>query len=184
MSQLIRFLVLSLVCLLAGCASLRHDPYAAAVLMPLPPAEGPSPQLLKQTATFESRGKSLSFIVVSRFDQQQVKLLALMPTGQTMTTIVYDDTGLTQKDVIPVKLPGKSILATFQFALWPVASLRQHYTAERHWSLSTAANRRQLWHDGTLILDIDTDQQTTRIHNYAGKYQVTIHTLEQMDLRK
>lgn len=178
-----RVLVIGVFCLLAGCALVRPDADATATLALLPPAEGPAPVLLKQRVDMQTHGEQLAFLVVSRFERQQVRMVALLPTGQPLTTLEYDGKQLQQRDAMPVNLPGESILATIQFALWPERSLRRHYRPEQGWALSTETGRRQLWHHGVLLLDIVYDADITRVYNHAQEYQVRIETLEAMDLR-
>lgn len=178
MSQLIRILLLGAVCLLAGCSLFRPEPVVAEKLVLLPPAEGPAPVLLKQTVAMQARGESMQFLVISRFDRQQAKLVALMATGQQLMALAYDGRQLKQTLNVPVELPGEEILAMIQFALWPDAALNQHYPSDKGWAVGIEANRRQLWHHGALQLDIVYDGETTRVRNYPGQYQVTIQTLE------
>ncbi|GGB80955.1 hypothetical protein GCM10011352_03330 [Marinobacterium zhoushanense] len=138
--------------------------------------------LLKQTVTLQSADERLAFLVVSRFERQQVKLVALLPTGQPLTALEYDGKQLQQTVSVPVNLPAESILATIQFALWPEPSLRRHYRPEQGWTLSAETNRRQLWHHGALLLDIIYDADITLVHDYLRAYQVRIQTLEEMNL--
>ncbi|MBV1788283.1 DUF3261 domain-containing protein [Marinobacterium sp. D7] len=183
MPSLIRLLCIGLICLLAGCALIRPEPDSAAALVLLPPEEGPAPVLIKQRVDIQSHDEQLAFLVVGRFEPQQVRLAALLPTGQPLTTLDYDGETLNQRVSMPVNLPGESILATIQFALWPERSLRKHYRPEQGWALSTETGRRQLWHHGVLLLDIVYDADITRVYNHAQEYKVRIETLEAMDLR-
>ncbi|MBR9830450.1 MAG: DUF3261 domain-containing protein [Oceanospirillales bacterium] len=150
----------------------------------LPPVDGPAPMLLKQKVTMQARGERFQFLIVSRFDATQARLVALMPTGQQLIALEYDGKQLHQSVAVPVELPGEAILATIQFAFWPEASVRQHYPPELGWTLRLEANRRQLWHYDAHFLDIVQEAGTTRVKNYPGEYQVTIKTLEQKDLEQ
>lgn len=179
-----RYLLPVVLCLLSGCSLFRPAPDRPPTLALLPPAEGPAPVLLKQTVAMEAKSERFQFLVVSRFDAQQARLVALMPTGQQLTALEYDGTQLQQNTAVPLELPGRSILATMQFALWPEASIRKHYSTGQGWTLRLEANRRQLWHHGARFLDIVQEVDTTRVRNYPGEYQVIIKTLEQKDLEQ
>ncbi|MBM7456143.1 hypothetical protein HNR62_002024 [Oceanisphaera litoralis] len=167
---------------MAGCSGLRLEPEAVAKLILLSPADGPDSVLLKQAVVMQSRGENLKFIVVSRFDRKRTRLVALMPTGQSLTTLDYDGQRLQQTVGIPVELPGEAILATIQFSLWPTPVLNRHYSSEAGWGVAIEANRRQLWHHGALVLDIVYDENITRVWNYPEEYQVTIQTFDKRDL--
>lgn len=177
MSRLIP-LLLSAAFLMAGCALIRPAPE----LLLLPPAEGPAPVLLKQTLAMESRGERLQFLVVGRFDHQSSRLAALMATGQPLMTLEYDGRKLRQQVNIPAELPGKAILATIQFALWPADALSRYYPSEAGWRLDMEASRRRLWHDGVPQLDVVHEGGVIRVTNYPGEYSVTIQTLEKRKL--
>jgi hypothetical protein len=179
-----RYLLPAMLCLLSGCSPFRPAPDLPPALALLPPAEGPAPVLLKQTVAMEAQGERFQFLVVSRFDAKQARLVALMPTGQQLTALEYDGAQLQQSVAVPLELPGRAILATMQFALWPEASVRKHYSVVQGWTLRLEANRRQLWHHGARFLDIVQEVDTTRVRNYPGEYQVIIKTLEQKDLEQ
>ena len=182
MSQLVRVVVLGWVLLLSGCAAFSSAVIDSEQLHLLPPAQGPKPVLLKQKVTMTVKGQEQQFIAVSRLSHKDARLIALLPTGQQLLYLEFDGVQFQQHSAPSIELPGKAILATIQFTLWPENTLRAYYPHNQGWRTEIKSDRRQLWHNGSLLLDVHYEAERIRVENYLDAYQATIQTLEERDL--
>lgn len=181
MSQLIRAGFIVSLLLLAGCSFFGAAERLAEMLL-LNPAAGPAPVLLTQRVTLDGWGQQRKFIAIARFNYEQTKLVALLPTGQQLLYLEFDGEQLKQRTVPSIELPGKDILALIQFALWPNDALQNSYRSEQGWALEISDKRRQLMYNDSLVLDVSYDGQQINIENHLAGYRVKIETLEQKDL--
>ena len=152
------------------------------LLVLLPPDQGPTVQMLKQTVTLTRHGHQVQFLTVSRFEAQQVKLLALLPSGQPLMELNYDGQTLTDRVYGELPMNGQDILAVVQFSLWSQQSLEQYYVPEQGWQLEISKQRRLLSQENKLWLKVEILPSGLIVDNYSQNYRVRIHTLEKMDL--
>ena len=168
---------------LSACGSILLQPVVPGKLLILPPSEGTYTGLLKQKVTMDARGEQHQFIVVIRLDQTQLKLRALLPTGQPILSIDYDGRLLTQDNLSSIALPSEDILAMIQFSLWPINSLNKHYLPSNGWQLSDTPEQRLLQIVERKVLSVDyLSSDELLVKNYLHNYQVRIEMLEKTDL--
>lgn len=177
MPSVLRAVLVSAAFLVSGCSWMGGQATPVGLLL-LPPQSGPESYLLKQAITLDTGQQSAQFIVASRFDHQRARLAALMPSGMQLASLEYDGEALQQEVFVPVDLPGEQILATIQFSIWPEASVRQIYAPQTGWRVDIQPERRQLWYQETLILDVVHVGNRTNVTNYPQGYRVSIQTLE------
>lgn len=170
-------LCLFLLCL-GGCQSLSLNPAPPVQLKLLPPTEGPAASLLEQVVTLEAKGQQRQFLVVTKIQQARVDMVALLPTGQRLLTLQYDGQQLAQQQLGVMELPGEDILAMLQFALWPVTSVKRHYTQQQGWVVLANSQTRVLRHQADTVLEVFYQQQGLVVENHSGNYRVEIRTLE------
>ena len=171
-----------LLLLLGGCSSRQVTPPEPRELVLLPPAEIASEVLLKQKIGFEARGQQQQFLVVARFLRQRLGLVLLLPAGQALLTLDYDGLALSQNNRSTVDLPGREILASMQFALWPEDSLRRHYPPEAGWQVDLKQDERLLLTRSGAVLKISRNDGILIVDNHLHDYRVIIQTLEKNDL--
>ncbi len=183
MSQLVRILVCLIVLGFCGCST------TAAIQQPevrqlklLPPEEGPGVSLLKQKVMMQSRGLNQQFIAVIRLQQDQLKLVALMPSGQQLFYLEYDGEKLIQKNLSSIDIPDKDILAIMQFALWPLHSIKNHYTKEDGWIVETSPEKRTLLNNSGVLIKVSYQAGTIIVENHLHNYRLSIQPLEKMSL--
>ena len=182
MPRPLKISVLLLVSMLAACSSRQLAPPAPPELVLLPPAEISNELLLKQKITFEAGDRQQQFLVVARFQRQRLKLVLLLPAGQPLLTLDYDGQTLLQENQSNAALPGKEILASMQFALWPVNSLARHYPPEAGWLVEIDGQERSLLTASGVVLKISRNTDSTVVDNHLHDYRVTIQMLEQGEL--
>lgn len=173
---------LALPALLLACASRPPQPPEPLLLGLLPPAEIAAEVLLKQKLTFVAAGREQQFLGVARLERERVVLVLLLPGGQALLTLDYDGRRLEQENRSPVDLPGREILASLQFALWPEDSLRRYYTAESGWQLVLGEAQRSLLTASGTVLKIARDADNLVVDNRLHDYRVIIQTLEKAEL--
>lgn len=177
MSTIIRINLLLLLLFLYGCSTTRLAPPPVAMLVLLPPQEITEPVLLKQKVIMQAAAGELQFIMIARFDTEGLRLVALLPSGQTLLTLDYDGLELVQQSNSPVDIPGKDILAIIQFANWPEESIRRHYRAAEGWMVELNAKSRILSTAGRMFLKIDRQGEELVVENYAQNYRVLVYPL-------
>jgi len=168
--------------LLSGCSSRQLEPPPAPQLALLPPADIATEILLKQKITFEASGGQQQFLVVARFQRPRLKLVLLLPSGQPLLTLDYDGQKLLQDNQSTVELPGREILASMQFALWPEISLQRHYPSDAGWQIDVSDQHRSLLTASGAILNISHKSETLVVDNHLHDYRVIIQTLEKTEL--
>ncbi len=190
MSQSLSLLFALWVMALTGCSSMGlsssdrlakpspEESPASARLTLLPPAEGPDAVLLTQKVTLEAWGQQRQFLVVTRLLPGQTQLVALLPTGQQLLSLVYDGDVLSQQTLPSVDIPGEEILAILQFALWPQVSVRAHYPSSAGWQVVASDERRALLTPAGVRLDVSYLSDGLKVNNYQSDYRVWIQTLE------
>lgn len=178
MSQRVILLSFIFLCL-AGCSVFAVQPTVPDRLVLLPPNEGPEAVLLTQKVTINAQGEQHQFMVVIRLERQQLKLRALLPTGQPMLSLDYDGKSLQQSSSSPLELPSEEILAMMQFALWPIDSINKHYPQNNGWQLDVIPDQRTLRTTAGVLLSVHYLQaENLMIENHRSHYQVMIETLE------
>lgn len=182
MPSSLKISTLLLLFMLAACSSRQLVPPEPPELVLLPPAEITQELLLKQKITFESGDRRQQFLVVARFQRPRLKLVLLLPAGQPLLTLDYDGQNLVQENQSNVALPGREILASMQFALWPETSLTRHYPPEAGWQVEIAGHDRSLLTASGVVLKISRKSETLLLDNHLHDYRVIIQTLEQREL--
>jgi len=182
MSHRLTLSTLLLVLVLAACSSRQLEPLPPPQLVLLPPDEIAIEVLLKQTITFETQDRQQQFLVVARFERQRLRLVLLLPAGQPLLTLDYDGQHLLQENQSTVELPGKEILASMQFALWPQKSLLQHYPPDAGWQIEVSGRQRSLLTASGVVLKIAGTRETLIVDNRLHDYRVIIQTLERREL--
>ena len=182
MPNALRIPALAELLLLCGCSAQWLGALEPKVLKLLPPEEGAVSVLLKQKITLQAGERQQQFLAVARFDQQRLKLVALLPTGQQILSLDYDGEKLVQETLAPEELPGREILAIIQFAMWPEHSIKAHYPEKDGWQLEIAPDRRVLLTESRAVLKITYQLAELRVDNYLKGYRVIVHTLERTEL--
>ena len=165
-----------------GCSGRQLPAPEPRELILLPPAEIADELLLKQKIDFVAGGQQQQFLVVARFQRQRLRLVLLLPTGQALLTLDYDGVNLLQDNRSTVDLPGREILASMQFALWPEDSLRRHYSQESGWQVALKRDRRLLLTPSGTVLKIAWSTENLVVDNHLHDYRVIIQTLEKSEL--
>ncbi len=178
--------VIILVCLivsgLCGCSTATFQRAESEQLKLLPPADGPADFLLKQKITMQSQGGNQQFIAVTRLQQGSLKLVALMPGGQQLFFLEYDGKKLIQKNASSIEIPSEDILSIMQFVLWPLRSIKHHYSEEDGWIVETSPEQRTLLFNSGLLVKVSYQSETIIIENYLHDYQLRVQPLENMAL--
>ena len=130
----------------------------------------------------EAWGQQRQFLVVTRLQQDQVKLVALLPTGQNLLSLEYDGDELTQESLSSMDIPGEDILAIMQFSLWPEQSIKQHYPKSEGWIVKFSPQQRTLLTTAGRVLNVSYQENDLLVDNYLHDYRVRIHTLEKTQL--
>lgn len=175
-----RIILLSFfICFLSACSSISLQPSAPKKLLLLPPSEGPYTSVLKQKVTMDTHAGQHQFIVVIRVEITQLKLRALLATGQPILSIDYNGHTLKQNNVSSIALPSEDILAMIQFALWPIDSLNKHYSRDNGWQLDVGPKQRLLQTIEGKVLSVDyLSSEELLVENYQHDYRVRIEMLE------
>ena len=140
------------------------------------------PRQCEKNLLLESRGKQQQFLLIARFDQDRLKLVVLLPVGQQLLSLDYDGEILLQENLPSVNIPGREILASMQFALWPERSIKKHYAKKEGWVVEIAPEERILLTDKGVLLRIKRQNDELIVDNYLRDYRVIIETLEKTDL--
>lgn len=168
---------------LAGCSLFSVTSQPPKQLLLLSPKEGPSAVLLKQKVTMEARGEQHQFLVVIRLEHDQLKLRALLPTGQPLLSLDYDGESLQQNTTISLALPSEEILAMMQFALWPEKAIKKAYRAENGWQLQLGSEQRLLFMGTEKMVSVNyRSKEEMIIEHYDHQYRVIIKTLGSTNL--
>jgi hypothetical protein len=176
-SLLVKLITYCLLLALCGCV-LFLKPTLEPELILLPPSEGPLPSILKQVVTIKQNEKESSFIVISRFEEMQLKLMVFQATGQTLLSIEYDGEELKYKGLSSISLPSEEMLAIMQFTLWPDSSIKQHYISDNGWGLMMNSEQRILSTRSGSLLTVHYRKQGVVIEHHIHQYQLLIRNLE------
>ncbi len=173
-------LLIAMMFIMSGCAWLPLNNLEPSELLLLPPIEGPAAVLYKQKLTMTSAEGSHQMLVVTRLDKSDIKLLALMPSGQRLLSIHYNGDLLAQRHYSSFSLPSEEILATLQFALWPKSSIKKHYTVEDGWQLEFGKKYRRLKTKTTNFLTIKYPSSIDiLVLNELKNYRIDIELIEE-----
>lgn len=168
--------------LLYSCSAQRFVSERFDSLALLPPAEGATEVLLKQKITIQTREKQQQFLTVARFEKHQLKLVVLSSSGQQLLLLDYDGEALIQKTLSPALDSGEEILAIMQFSMWPLQSIKRHYSEQRGWLVEVTPAKRTLSTATGLALKIDYQGNKILVDNYLRDYRVIVDTLEEIKL--
>ena len=167
---------------MAACAPKNPGLTEIPELILLPPTEITDELLLQEAVVFEFAGERQQLLSVTRIEFGRIRMVFLLPTGQSVLELDYDGSNLVQNDYSGRSLPGREILASFQFALWPEASLRQHYRQLEGWRVEISSDTRSLLTRHGVLLRIDRDGESLVVNNFLHDYRVTIQTLQKTEL--
>ena len=169
--------------IISGCSWSSVNDVEPHKLLLLPPSEGPNAVLLKQKLTMTSVGGNHQVIVLTRLEKNQLKFRALLPTGQIVLSIDYDGKALVQHDYSSFSLPSEEILATLQFSLWPIDSIKKHYHLRDGWQLVVGEKQRELKTKTRHIMTITyPSAEKILVVNKLSNYQINIELIEQKKL--
>ena len=148
----------------------------------LPPADLEQEVLLKQKLTFVSDGREQRFLAVVRLERERVRMLVLTAAGRQLLALDYDGETLSQDNRSQQPIPGREMLASLQFSLWPSSSIRQRYRPENGWLVEIGDTQRSLLTSSGAVLIIRRNPEATILDNLVSRYRVRIETLERTDL--
>jgi len=168
--------------LLVACAARQPAPESPHDLLLLPPDEITNEILLQQKLTLLANGQEQHFLAVARLERDRIRLLLFAPSGQQLLALNFDGELLHQRNAPGFDVPGKEILASLQFALWPVDSIRRHYQQDDGWDIEIDKRGRSLLTSSGPLLIIRQDSEKVWLDNLQRKYRVIIETLEQREL--
>ena len=168
--------------LLAACTTLQPATLRDAQLQLLPVSDAITPVLLQQKITWVQGDTQLAFIAVLRLTPEHLRLLALNANGQALLDVHLEEGELNASGVLAEKLPVRDILATLQFAHWPVEALRSGYPAADAWALIDADDSRELSIAGNAFLSLQRQGALTTISNWRDNYTLMINTLKSRPL--
>lgn len=167
---------------LAACASRPPAPTTGADLLLLPPRDLTTELLLTQKLTLQANGRERQFLAVVRLERKRVKLVVMAPAGQQLLLLDYDGETLLQHNGVADGIPGREILASLQFALWPEDSIRREYRKIDGWQVEIDKLGRSLLTRSGAVLIIRRDPGIVSLENLWSKYRVLIETLERAEL--
>ena len=176
-SLLVKLITYCLLLFLCACSSFLK-PVLEPELVLLPPIEGPLPSVLKQVLTIKQNEKEASFIVVSRFEAERLKLVVFQATGQTLLSLEYDGEELKYKEGSSISLPSEEMLAIMQFTLWSDSSIKQHYLLDNGWILMMNSEQRVLSTHLGPLLTVHYKDNGVAIEHHRHHYQLLIHKLK------
>ncbi len=168
--------------LLAGCSSIQLASSKPKQLLLLPPGGGPPPVLLKQVVNFERGDIRHEFMQVMRLQPDQIRLVALLASGQKLLTLSYDGDHFEQQQHLQQAIPGREILALVQLVHWPQAVVQQYYRLSEGWRLHNSPQQRQLSDENGLVVGISYQGDRVVVEHYTQRYRVSIQTLESTEL--
>lgn len=175
-------IALTAVFLLAACAARPPLPDDTPALRLLPPADLATESLLTQTLTLRTNGREQQFLAVVRLERERVRMAVLTPAGQQLLSLDYDGENLLQNSVEGVAIPGRQILASLQFALWPEDSIRREYRPDDGWRVEIGDAERSLLTAAGALLIIHREFGSLTLDNLRYNYRVIVETLERTDL--
>lgn len=145
----------------------------------LPPSEGLGNKLMKQSIRLQTKDASKQFLVVMRLSDEQIKLSALLASGQVLLSLHYDGQSFQKHNNSPLPLPAEEILAFIQFALWPSTAIAKSYNANKGWKLELTSHQRHLSTQQGRYLSVHyLSQNTMQVIHHRHQYKVFISTLE------
>lgn len=188
MSKLRALGIALVVIIISGCSGVSSigdsSPKAPepAELLLLPPNEGPAPVLLTQRVTLQKWGKKRQFIVLSKITDENISLVALLPTGHKLMSLDYDGKTLQQQSLPGMELPVQDIMAIIQFSIWPEISVAKHYRLADGWVAELNASQRKLRTGSEQWLSVRYTTKGMQVKHLLDNYQVNIKTLERKGL--
>ena len=177
-SRVLLWLIVSLV---SACSIGTINEPEPASLKLLPPLEGPGALLLKQKITMGFEGQQQEFLVVSRLQATNIKIVVLLASGQKLLSMAFNGEQLVVEGAGADEIPGEEILAMMQFSLWPDASIQRHYQDSKGWALNLSAQQRILKHQSEPIIKVSYRESQVEIMNYQRNYSVTVEPLEKSE---
>ncbi len=168
--------------MMVGCTSLSTVTENVSALKLLPPATVGLTGVLKQSVQVTYKGHSQTFILITRHQQETLKSVALLSTGQTLFQATYDGETLHSKRFVPTEIPIATMLAEMQFSLWPAEHINSHYSLQEGWGVTIQKGMEQelrlLSYQGKKVLNVMKNKQIIRITNYESGYQVDVRLLK------
>lgn len=116
---------------------------------------------------------------------ERLDLAGLTPMGQTLLTLGYDGTKLSEftSPLLPEEVSGRDILTQIQLAYWPVNTIQQAL-AGSDWQLEAAGDRILYFRQRPAMTiaishgnQSDTALESISITNHLMHYQLEIQTL-------
>lgn len=116
---------------------------------------------------------------------ERLDLAGLTPMGQTLLTLGYDGTKLSEftSPLLPEEVSGRDILTQIQLAYWPVDTIQQAL-AGSDWQLEAAGDRILYFRQRPAMTiaishgnQSDTALESISITNHLMHYQLEIQTL-------
>lgn len=172
-------LLLSLVLgLLTACSTLFSQQFAGEQLKLLSPESGPEAVLLKQKMTIHSLKADQDFISLTRLTPAQTQVMVLLPAGQPLLSLRYQDDQLTVDNKTQIDFPAHEIMAMLQFALWPEHAIINAYPQNGGWQLQFNPAQRVLTRHGKAWLTVDYAADKTTLHNAQRGVNLRMTMLE------
>ncbi|GAB1263977.1 DUF3261 domain-containing protein [Aurantivibrio infirmus] len=149
--------------LVSACSSLENGQHLPELPL-LPPADlGVNLQISQQVnITIESESHTMLAAWVVK--QDTLSFVGLSPTGQRLLTLSYDGLRFSEdySPMLPIKIPGRQVLAQLQIAHWPEVSVLSALEKSA-WRMKVEDGQRHLFVNRKKIFSI--------ANSSPGKYQ-------------
>ena len=177
-ASLRRLAALSLVLVLAACATVPSRFAVELPVLQLPPSALGRTMALQQRLEFVFGREQRELDALLEVDAQQVRL-AVQALGQSGVTLAWDGTTLrqTRADWLPAAVRGERVLDDLQFVHWPVEAIRSALPSG--WSVDEAPDgTRSLRQGGSTWLHATyPDATTVELENRAEGYRLTVRSV-------
>lgn len=178
-----RCALIALAACLSGCRTPAHtpDPVPAMPALRLPPATLGRALAVQQQVQIRLRdGVQQSAEVLLEVDERGLQM-ALLVMGQTVARLNWDGQNLIEQRSTwaPAELSGERILSDLQFALWPLAEVKQAFTSP--WAAQGTSTERLLLYRSRPVMYLRTlSAEVIEIDNVLQGYTLTIRTLPEL----
>lgn len=185
---MVRALIVSLMTVLAGCASSPDEgalrafiAQDVALTLPTPPGY-PDTQTVVQTGHARYGERQAAFEAILSLAPERVEIVLTMPAGPRLATIVWDGEGVRQDRSIlaPDGVPVENILADLFIAVWPADAVSAALPEDARLNVDEAGVRTVL-RGAAVILTATRDPANplrTTVRNDALGYTVTLVSQE------
>lgn len=141
--------------LLSACSSVSKDRQMPELPL-LPPTELGENLQVSQQVKITIEKESHTMLAAWVVKENTLSFVGLSPTGQRLLTLFYDGKKFSEEysEMLPIKIPGKQVLAQLQFAHWPENSVKEGLE-KTDWNVRLNDKKRELFFKRRKIFTIE-----------------------------